>query len=290
MEFENMTFWQWLTITWNSIVDNGAAAWIITIVTVITLVYQIYKNNVYNKQLHELQRRVNAANTLYKWATELTKEESTVKRIVEQFNEKQVKAIVKEADKLYITKEQYDILVAILKSSNPGFGINTNVEKNNKVQEDKSVNANIISKSQGEENSETRTKKECSDCENDNCPYNKNTKVLNKDEIVLLRWYLIHYLNKLEAMLLQCKNGTVDADVMYEQLKYQYNAKDGVMALKKVRYAMGPEAFPAIEWFCIKLEEKLKNDILEKGYIDSNEGSIWNEFIEFLIKILNKLK
>ena len=124
-----MNFWEWLTITWDSIVQNGSASWIITIVTVIALFYQIYKNNVYNKQLHELQRRVNAADILYKWATELTKEESTVKRIVEQFNEKQVKAIVKEADKLYITKEQYDILVAVLKSSNPGFGINTNAEK-----------------------------------------------------------------------------------------------------------------------------------------------------------------
>ena len=79
----------------------------------------------------------------------------------------------------------------------------------------------------------------------------------------------MHYLNNLECVLLQCKIGIDDIDVMYEQLKYQYNTRDGVMALKTFRDVTGGvEAYPAIEWFCIKLEEKMKKEILEKGKVD----------------------
>lgn len=49
------------------------------------------------------------------------------------------------------------------------------------------------------------------------------------------------------------------------------------------------EAYPAIEWFCTKLEEKMKSDILEKENVDANNKK-GNPFIEFLIKILNRLK
>lgn len=100
----------------------------------------------------------------------------------------------------------------------------------------------------------------------------------------------MHYLNNLEVLLLQCKISTVDQDIFFEQLKYQYNTRDGVMALKKVINAVGGiEAYPAIEWFCTKLEEKMKSDILEKENVDADNKK-GNIFIEFLIKNLNKLK
>ncbi len=113
---------------------------------------------------------------------------------------------------------------------------------------------------------------------------------LNKEAVVLLSSYVMHYLNNLEVLLLQCKISTVDQDIFFEQLKYQYNTRDGVMALKKVRNAVGGiEAYPAIEWFCAKLEEKMKSDILEKENVDADNKND-NGLIEFLIKILNKLK
>lgn len=255
-----------INIIWSDIIKSDAAAWIITIVTSLVLVYQTYKGKIYNKQLHELQRRVNATDSLYRWVSDLSKEESIIKRIAEQFSKEQIKIIINEGNFLYLKKDQYDILSVILKKKD-----NYN-KMENKFQKSKNRN------------------NKCFKCDNLNCPNSRNMKKLYKEDIVLLRWYLIQYLNKLEALLLQCKNGTVDIDVMYEQLKYQYNAKDGVMALKKVRYAMGPEAFPAIEWFCTKLEEKMRNDILEKGYIDINNNTLWKDIIDFLIKILNRLK
>lgn len=51
---------------------------------------------------------------------------------------------------------------------------------------------------------------------------------LNKEAVVLLRSYVMHYLNNLEALLLQCKISTVDQDIFFEQLKYQYNTRDRV--------------------------------------------------------------
>ncbi len=102
----------------------------------------------------------------------------------------------------------------------------------------------------------------------------------------MLRWYIMHYLNNLECVLLQCKNGSVDVDVFYEQFRYQYNTRDGVMALKEFReVAGGIESYPAIEWFCANLEERAKEKILEKEKVDEERG-----FIAKLIIFLERFR
>ncbi len=87
----------------------------VTIFTVLLLWWQIRQNNKFNKQLHESQRRNNAANILYQWSVNLTKEESIAKRIVEQFDKAQVKALFCEADTLIVTQEQYEKMFQIFK-------------------------------------------------------------------------------------------------------------------------------------------------------------------------------
>ena len=267
MEFENMTFWQWLTITWDSIVKNGSAGWIITIITVWILIKQIKQNEEFNRQTYEMQRRVNAANTLFQWSINSKVEETISKRVVEKFSEDEVRKLLNE-ESFKIKKEHYEKISFILRNANINIkSDNCRDDSNNSCSELQEVTSN-----------------KCEDC------VNKDMIELNKEAVVLLRAYVMHYLNNLEVLLLQCKISTVDQDIFFEQLKYQYNTRDGVMALKKVRNAVGGiEAYPAIEWFCTKLEEKMKSDILEKENVDADNKK-GNIFIEFLIKNLNKLK
>lgn len=181
-----------------------------------------------------MQRRVNAANILYQWSVSTTKEETIAKRIVEKFSDQQVKSLLSE-ESFKISKSNYNKISFIFK--------NLGVEKNSRQS--------------------THEERRCADC------INKDLVELSVEEVVLLRWYVMHYLNNLECLLLQCKISIVDQDIFFEQLRYQYNTRNGVMALKKVRNAVGGiEAYPAIEWFCTKLEEKMKKDILLKGPVE----------------------
>lgn len=218
---------------------TNVAAWSITVVTSASLFIQTQRSNKYNKQRYEMSRRVNAANILYKWSESTTKEEVIVKRVVEKFNEQQVRSLLSE-EKFKISKELYKKLTVALnkgdsKSTEDGGCCNACNEKEDR----------------------------CDDCTN------KDLVELTKEDVILVRWYVLHYLNNLECLLMHCKIGIVDQDLFFEQLRYQYNTRDGVMALKLVRNAVGGiEAYPAIEWFCIKLEEKMRKDILEKGYVE----------------------
>lgn len=269
-----MTFWQWLTITWDSIVNNSAAAWLITLATVIALLYQIKRNNMYNDQQYEMQRRVNAANILYQWSTNLTMEESISKRIVEQFSEEQVKILIKGEGLLKIKKNQYIKLKLIFKNI-VNDNIQSIIDEIQKITDNGKIATMRIIKN--EDKKDNIFNNRCSDC------VNNELITLSKEEIILLRWYIMHYLNNLECVLLQCKSGIVDIDIMFEQLKYQYDTRDGVMALKKVRNIVGNDAYPAIEWFCIKLEEKLRSDILEKGVVNP-KFSLKEKIIQLLEK------
>lgn len=236
----------------------------ISIITVILLWWQIKQNNKFNKQLHESQRRNNAANILYQWSANLAKEESIAKRIVEQFDKAQVKALFCEADSLIVTQEQYEKMFQIFKC-----------ELGTKL-----TSKRCIKCSSGKECNENESSDLCRVCPN------KGKHTLNKNEIILLRWYIMHYLNNLECVLLQCKNGSVDVDIFYEQFRYQYNTRDGVMALKEFReVAGGIESYPAIEWFCANLEERARVKILEKGNVDEEKG-----FIAKLIVFLEMFK
>ena len=262
-----MTFWEWLTITWDSIVNNGAAAWFITIITAWILKKQLKQNKEFNKQTYEMQRRVNAANTLFQWSINSKVEETIVKRVVEKFSEDEVRKLLNE-ESFKIKKDHYEKISFILRNANINI-------KNDICNDDNSISCDKL---------QDGLSNKCEDC------VNKDMVELNKEAVVLLRSYVMHYLNNLEVLLLQCKISTVDQDIFFEQLKYQYNTRDGVMALKKVRNAVGGiEAYPAIEWFCTKLEEKMKSDILEKENVDADNIN-GNTFIEFLIKILNRFK
>lgn len=245
------------------------AAWFIAIATAMALERQIKDSKEYNEQSHELQRRMNAANIMFNWSANLTMEESVAKRIAEKFDRKQAMSLFKE-DSFSINSSDYEVLKVVLENkkslenSNLGISLTYSNKSYEKITEmGKDV---CVTTDKHKDNSSKDADKSTERCED--CP-RKSMIELSKEEVVLLRWYVMHYLNNLECVLLQCKIGIVDIDVMYEQFKYQYNTRDGVMALKTFRdVAGGVEAYPAIEWFCIKLEEKIKKDILEKGKVD----------------------
>lgn len=211
-----------------------------------------------------MARRVNATNILHQWSVNLTKEETIAKRIVEQFSEEKARALFNESDTIQVTKEQYSKLKVIL---------------------DKSCNnINSLNNKKFSCNKHKKKKNRCKDC------VNKNLHTLKKEEIILLRWYITHYLNNLETVLLFCKNGCADIDAFEEQFRYQYNTRDGVMALSKYRdVAGGIDSYPAITWFCERLEVKNKEKILQKEYVDKNI-SLWNDIVDIIINFLSKFK
>lgn len=191
----------------------------------------------HNHQLHEKSRRENACRIIADWSHNLRKEESIAKRIVEKFDEKQARALYNE-EEFSVTKDIYDKLMVILEPE--GNEASCASDKDNDAQN-----------------------RHCDDCEQ------KNMVKLKKRHVVLLRWFVIHYLNDLECVLLQCKQGIADEEVFFGQFNYQYNTQNGVMALKTFRnLAGGVDSFPATEWFCVKMEDKIRKEIIEKQHVD----------------------
>lgn len=72
------------------------ASWIITIFTAYILQKQIKQNEEFNRQTYEMQRRVNAANTLFQWSINSKVEETIAKRVVEKFSKDQVRKLLNE--------------------------------------------------------------------------------------------------------------------------------------------------------------------------------------------------
>ncbi len=66
------------------------ASWTITIITALSLRKQLKQNKEFNKQTYEMQRRVNAANTLFQWSINSKVEETIAKRVVEKLTEDEV--------------------------------------------------------------------------------------------------------------------------------------------------------------------------------------------------------
>lgn len=59
-------------------------------------------------------------------------------------------------------------------------------------------------------------------------------------------------------------------DVFIEQYKYQFNTPKDVAALRKYRESVGRiDSYPAIEWFCILMDKKERERILEKDKVDN---------------------
>ena len=67
-----------------------------TIFTAYILQKQIKQNEEFNRQTYEMQRRVNAANTLFQWSINSKVEETIAKRVVEKFSKDQVRKLLNE--------------------------------------------------------------------------------------------------------------------------------------------------------------------------------------------------
>lgn len=69
-----------------------------------------------------------------------------------------------------------------------------------------------------------------------------------------IRWYIIQYLNYLEALLISWKQGIVDRDIIIEQFYFLYDPESGKDALQSFRNAAGKgKSYPTIEEFCLEL-------------------------------------
>lgn len=94
--------------------------------------------------------------------------------------------------------------------------------------------------------------------------------ILDEYHAAKLRWLIIQYLNRLEAILVAWQYAAVDKEIIESQFKYLFsgeNARDGI--LKNYRVASGLEdtSFPAIYLFEGAMKEKEMSNIKESKSI-----------------------
>lgn len=226
---------------------NGAS-WCITIVTSVVLALQIYSQRIYNRQQHESERRLAGAKALNMWLMHVTMYDSICKKIVDTFDDVQANMLMNEVEGVAVTKEQYRKLSIVFQHElNKRCSSNKNSDKSRYYKDKKRGKKHSI----------------CIGCTR------KDNESLTLEEVIVVRWHVMHYLNGLECVLMQCKSNIVDTDMFFEQMRYQYNKSNGVMSLQKFREAAGgAESFPAIEWFCIEMDRRLRESIGKKAKVE----------------------
>ena len=101
----------------------------------------------------------------------------------------------------------------------------------------------------------------------------KKKKVNNQYNIpqeyaIKIRSTIIKYLNNMEFLLVGWKEGIFDEDIIVEQFYFLIDKEKGKNMLEDFRNAAGGEkTYPAIELFCLYLENMKRKQIQHKGPI-----------------------
>ncbi len=85
---------------------------------------------------------------------------------------------------------------------------------------------------------------------------------LRGDEVALLRYHTMAYLNSTETLLTSWQLNIVDQNTIVNQFKFLYRPKEGYDTLEKFRIAAGgTDSFPSTEAFIKKLKELYNSSI-----------------------------
>jgi len=96
----------------------------------------------------------------------------------------------------------------------------------------------------------------------------ERTILVSAEQSTQLRWLVLSYLNKLEAILCSWLYSVSDKDLLESQFQYLFSETQGHSALQKFRmYSGGADAFPAIEAFSIKIKQRNEKKVLSKEII-----------------------
>ena len=91
---------------------------------------------------------------------------------------------------------------------------------------------------------------------------------LTEKQVVTLRWYIVSYLNLLEAILVSWQYSVVDREIIEHEFSFLFSPEQGHFALSEFRSAAGGQkTYPAIEIFANHLEEKRRSVLKEKANI-----------------------
>lgn len=102
-----------------------------------------------------------------------------------------------------------------------------------------------------------------------NIKKSKNNKIkLNKTKVRKLKHFVILYLNLSESILAAWQCSIADREIIENEFEFLCNPEEGQNVLQNYRTACGSEnRFPAIELFCMRIEDKRKEKLKEKGNI-----------------------
>lgn len=96
----------------------------------------------------------------------------------------------------------------------------------------------------------------------------KTQYCISKKCAIKIRSKTIEYLNNMEFLLVGWKEGIYDEDIIVEQFDFVIDKEKGKNMLEDFRNAAGGvKAYPAIELFCLYLEDKRRKQIQHKGRI-----------------------
>lgn len=92
--------------------------------------------------------------------------------------------------------------------------------------------------------------------------------ILNKIAVRQLKHFITLYLNLLESILVAWQYSIADREIIENEFSSFYSPQEGHNFLQNYRIACGNEdKFPAIELFCIHIENERKEKLKEKGNI-----------------------
>lgn len=199
--------------------------------SLVLLVVQMVVSKKDAQARHDEKRREKTVDYMIKWSESLRWETTYAVRIVEGFNYEQCANLYnkKPFEVNFETKKELCPICSNYKKASCKKCFEIDSKSENEAQ-----NKNIGDKKQIDASSRMYT-----------------IDVVQCNEI---RWYIIQYLNFLEALLISWKQGIVDRDIIEEQFYFLYDPDSGKDALQSFRNAAGKgKSYPTIEEFCLEL-------------------------------------
>lgn len=97
----------------------------------------------------------------------------------------------------------------------------------------------------------------------------RNNKIkLNKAKVRKLKHFVLLYLNLSESILAAWQCSIADKEIIENEFEFLCSPEEGQNVLQNYRTACGSEnRFPAIELFCMRIKDKRKEKLKEKGNI-----------------------
>lgn len=189
--------------------------------SLLLLVVQLIVSKQDTRARHDEKRREKTVDYMVKWSESLSWETAYALKVVETFNHQQCMSLYNnipfEVD--YHTKENLcPICSRYLKDTcNKCMGKSTDNQSGENSDKEKLYTIDAI---------------QCAE----------------------IRWYVIKYLNHLEALLISWKEGIVDREIIEEQFCYLYDPSSGRDTLQSFRNIAGDgKSYPTIEEFCLEL-------------------------------------